>query len=192
MSDSGTFNRASRPGDWPVILIFACAALGFTASMVDYERSVARSERDRAEMLATECSLAQSQLEDLGKFLSDPGTRLIPLTGSGAFGSSTASIAWNMAGGHGYLVCDSLPVLDAGRGYEIWALQGGDDPVKLVTVDARPGLSIYPLRLSEMNLSRGNFSRGNFSGTNSGKMRVEITAGPRAEDKTPIFAGEIE
>jgi hypothetical protein len=177
MNDSGSFSPASRPSDWPIILIFACAALGFTASMVNYERSVARSERDRAEMLSTECSLAQSQLEDLGKFLSDPGTRLIPLTGSGAFGSSTASIAWNMAGGRGYLVCDSLPILDAGRGYEIWAQQGSDDAVKLVTVDAHPGTSIYPLQLS---------------GANSGKMRVEITAGPRAEDKTPIFAGEIE
>jgi hypothetical protein len=182
MNDSGSFSPASRPGDWPIILIFACAALGFTASMVDYERSAMRSERDRAEMLATDCALAQGQLEDLGKFLSDPGTRLIPLTGSGALGSSTASIAWNMSRGHGFLLCDSLPVLDAGSGYEIWAQQVGDGPVKLVTVDARPGMSIYPLQLSGANIS----------GANSGKMRVEITAGPRAEDKTPIFAGEIE
>ena len=50
------------------------------------------------ELLATECSNAEGQLEDLGKFLADPHTQLIPLTRSGGFAANRAMIAWNPIG----------------------------------------------------------------------------------------------
>ena len=114
---------------WSIVLVFACVALGFTASAADYERIVANSERNQAGLLGTECSAVEGQIEDLGKFLADPNTRLIPLVGSGEFAAAPAAIAWNSVQRHGYFLCDDLPVLDSGRGYELWALHGMDDPV---------------------------------------------------------------
>jgi len=169
-------NQPQNAG-WSVILIFACVALGFTASAADYERIAATGERNHAELLATECSSAEGQLEDLGKFLADPHTHLIPLTRSGELAVNPAVIAWNTVDRRGYFLCDDLPVLDAGRGYELWALRAMSDPVKLATLDAKPGLSVYPFR--------------DWAGM-SGKMRLEITAGPRSVEKNPVFAGDIE
>jgi hypothetical protein len=162
---------------WSLILIFACVALGFTASAADYERIAATGERNHAELLATECSSVEGQLEDLGKFLADPQTRLISMTRQTGFAASPGVIAWNTAQGHGYFLCDGLPILNAGHGYELWAIQGTNDPVKLATFDAKPGISVYPLE-DEQGMS--------------GKMRLELTAGPRSMEKNPVFAGDIE
>ena len=169
-------NQAHSTG-WPVVLVFSCIALGFTASAADYERIAANSERNHAELLATECSNAEGQLEDLGKFLADPHTQLVPLTRSGRFAANPAMIAWNPVERHGYFLCDHLPVFDAGQGYQLWALRGMDDPAKLATLDAKPGISVYPFRLWQGMV---------------GKMRLEITAGARLADKSPAFAGDIE
>jgi hypothetical protein len=169
-------NQANGTG-WSIILVFACVALGFTASAADYERIAATSERNQRELLATECSAVEGQLEDLGKFLADPHTRLIPLAGSGEFAADPAAIAWNAVERHGYFLCDDLPVLDSGRGYELWASQGMDDPVKVAMWDIKPGASVYPFR---------------FWQPIAGKVRLEITAGPRSAQKSPVFAGEIE
>jgi hypothetical protein len=162
---------------WSIIFVFACVALGFTASAADYERIVATSERNQAGLLGTECSAVEGQIEDLGKFLADPNTRLIPLVGSGEFAAAPAAIAWNSVQRHGYFLCDDLPVLDSGRGYELWARHGMDDAVKVAGWDAKPGASVYPFRVWEPT---------------AGKMRLEITAGPRSGEKSPAFAGEIE
>jgi hypothetical protein len=162
---------------WSIVLVFACVALGFTASAADYERIVANSERNRAGLLGTECSAVEGQIEDLGKFLADPNTRLIPLVGSGEFAAAPAAIAWNSVQRHGYFLCDDLPVLDSGRGYELWALHGADDPMNIAIWDVKPGASVFPFRVWEPT---------------TGKMRLEITAGPRSVEKSPVFAGEIE
>jgi hypothetical protein len=168
--------QTQRSG-WSIVLIFACVALGFTASAADFERIVASRERNEAELLATECSTAEGKLEDLGKYLADPNTRLISLTRSGEYAARPAVIAWNSPQRQGYFLCDDLPVLDAGEGYELWALSGSDDPVKVATIDARPGDSVYPFRIWQ---------------TTAGKLRLEITAGSRSQEKSPVFAGEIE
>jgi hypothetical protein len=169
-------NHSNGTG-WSIVLVFACVALGFTASAADYERIVATSERNHAELLGTECSAVEGKIEDLGKFLADPNTRLIPLAGSGEFAANPAAIAWNAVEQHGYFLCDDLPVLDSGRGYELWALHGMNDPVKVAIWDVKPGASVYPFRVWEPM---------------AGKIRLEITAGPRSVEKSPVFAGEIE
>lgn len=166
----------------PITLVFACAALGFVASALQYERVVAGTERNRAELLAMAYSTAQGQLEDFGRFLSDPHTRLISLAASESVASKRAVIAWNAADRTGYFLCDDLPVLDSGTNYELWALHGSDDPVKLASIGAKPGDSIYPL---------GSWPVGSWRGI-EGKIRVEVTAGPRSVAKTPVFSGEIE
>lgn len=166
-----------EPSGWPVVLVFACVALGFTAAAAEYERVAATTERNHAELLATECSVAEGKLEDLGKFLADPHTRLITLARSGSFAGNTAMVAWNSVEGHGYFFCDDLPTLDADSGYEVWALRASGEPVRIAILDAKAGASVYPLRGLQ---------------TMSGKMRLEITAGPRLPDKSPVFAGDIE
>ncbi|MGD0387943.1 MAG: anti-sigma factor [Tepidisphaeraceae bacterium] len=166
-----------RRSNWSGLLVFACLALGFVASAVQYERVAATSQRDRAEILATADSRMEGQLEDLGKLLSDPQTRMVRLTGSPGSSVANAVIAWNAAARRGYLLCDQLPVLDSGSGYELWALHGGDDPVKIATIVAKAGDSVYLFQAwGEMD----------------GKIRLQITAGPRSSDKPPILAGEIQ
>jgi hypothetical protein len=159
------------------LLIFACLALGFAASAVQYERIAATSQRNRAELLATADSRMEGQLEDLGKLLSEPQTRMIRLTGSPGSSVANAVIAWNAAARRGYLLCDQLPVLDSGSGYELWALHGSDDPVKIATIVAKAGDSVYLFQAwREME----------------GKIRLQITAGPRSSGKPPILVGDIE
>ena len=160
---------------WLSLLVLACLAMGFAASAVQYERIAATNQRNRAELLATADSRMEGQLEDLGKFLSQPQTRIIRLTGSAGSSIANAVIAWNAAAGRGYLLCDQLPVLDCG--YEIWVLHGGDDPVKIATIVAKAGDSVYLFQAL---------------GAMDGKIRLEITAGPRSSDKPPILVGEIE
>jgi len=163
------------PG-WSLVLVVACVALGFSASAAEYERVAASSERNRAEVLATTCSTVEGQLEDIGKFMAAPHTRIVTLQPLPGMATSSAVIAWNSSQQDGYFLCDDLPVLDAGSGYEIWALHAGDDPVKVATVNAKPGASVYPFR----------------SWAIPGKLRIEVTSGPRSAAKTPIFAGDIE
>jgi hypothetical protein len=178
-SNPGRADRRDEPGgtSWAIILVFACIALGFTASAADYERIVANQERDQAGLVATECSVAEGKLEDIGKFLADPHTRLISLSGTGGFATEPAAIAWNSIEQNGYFLCDTLPAQDAGRGYELWALNGMGEPVKVADWDAKPGASVFPFKVEQPF---------------EAKTRLEITAGPRSADKSPAFAGEIE
>jgi hypothetical protein len=162
---------------WAGVLVFACLALGFAASAVQYERVAVTSQRNRAEILATADSRVEGQLEDLGKFLSDPQTRMIRLTGSAGSPVANAVIAWNTAARRGYLLCDQLPVLDSGNGYELWALHGGDEAVKIATIVAKAGDSVYLFQAWRAM---------------DGKIRLQITAGPRSSGKPPILAGEIQ
>jgi hypothetical protein len=173
-------NVKSQPSPgtgWAMVLVFACIALGFVASVAEYERMDASTERNRAELLATSYSTIEGQLEDIGKFLADPHTRIISLKGSQGLSSTAAVIAWNTAEQNGYFLCDALPTLDSGTGYEIWTLHENDDPVKVATINAKPGASVYPFRSWQAI---------------PGKLRLEVTAGPRAAVKTPVFAGDIE
>ncbi len=166
----------SHRSEWTGVLLLACLALGFAASIAEYERVMLSAERQRAEALATRSSLAEGQLEDIGKFLSDSHTRLTALHGMGSAGND-AVVAWNSLNQDGYFFCDDLPVLEAGSGYELWALHGTDVPVKLATIHAEPGASVYPFRSWP---------------STPGKLRLEVTAGPRNSAGNPIFAGEIE
>jgi hypothetical protein len=174
---SNLISQPSHRSGWSVVLVFACVALGFVASMAEYERINASTERNRAELLATSYSTVEGQLEDIGKFLADPHTRIISLKGSQGLSSTAAVIAWNTAQQNGYFLCDALPTLDSGTGYEIWTLHENDNPVKIATIDAKPGASVYPFRSWQ---------------SIPGKLRLEVTAGPRSAAKTPVFAGDIE
>jgi hypothetical protein len=162
---------------WAGVLVFACLALGFAGSAVQYERVAATNQRNRAELLATADSRMEGQLEDLGKLLSDPQTRMVRLTGLPGSSVANAVIAWNAAARRGYLLCDQLPVLDSGSGYELWALHGGDEAVKIATIVARAGDSVYLFQAWRQM---------------DGKIRLEITAGARSPGKPPILSGEIE
>ena len=113
-------------------------------------------------MLATADSRMEGQLEDLGKFFSEPQTRMIRLTGSPGSSVANAVIAWNTSSPRGYLLSDQLPVLDSGSGYELWMLHGGDDPVKIATIVAKAGQSVYPFQAW---------------GAMEGRIRLQITAG---------------
>jgi len=166
-----------RRSGWAGVLILACLALGFAGSAVQYERVAATSERNRAEILAAADSRTEGQLEDLGKLLSDPQTRMVRMAGLPGSSVANAVIAWNAGARRGYLLCDQLPVLDSGGGYELWALHGGDEPVKIATIVAKAGDSVYLFQAWRAM---------------DGKIRLEITAGARSSGKAPILAGEIE
>jgi hypothetical protein len=161
---------------WAGSLILACLGLGFAASAVEYERVAATAQRNRADTLAAMDSVHEGRLEDVGKFLSNPQTRLIRLAPSDDAAVSSAVIAWNSAEQRGYLFCDELPVLDTGERYELWAV-GAANPVKLASIEARVGSSVYAFQ-AETAIA--------------GKTRVEVTAGARSGNKVAILAGEID
>lgn len=162
---------------WTGLLIFACLGLGFAASAAQYERITATAQRSRADIFADMDSVVEGRLEDVGKFLANPQTRLIRLSPSDETGIRGAVIAWNAAAQRGYLLCDQLPVLDQGDTYQLWAIGAANDPVRVATFKPRIGNSVY------------SFQAGSEI---AGKMRVEITAGARSPDKSPILAGEID
>jgi hypothetical protein len=166
---------------WPVVLFFACLGLGFAASAVEYERVTATAQRDRADVLAAVDSVMEGRMEDLGKFLSNPQTQLIHLASTADSGFAGAVIAWNSSEQRGYLMCDQLPVLEQGDKYEVWAISSADGAVKLASIQAKAGSSIYSFEAS-----------GLLGGSVAAKTRVEITAGARSPNKSPMWAGEIE
>jgi hypothetical protein len=169
-------NRSCR-SSWPGLLIFACLGLGFAASAVEYERVTATAQRDRAEVLATMDSVEEGRLEDIGKFLASPQTRIIHLSPSDGAGIGSAVIAWNAPQQRGYLLCDRLPVLDPGDVYEVWAISAAEDAMKLASIEAKVGNSVYSFQAA---------------GIIAGKTRVEVTAGARSPNKSPILSGEID
>src|SRR5580658_4548372 len=120
MSNTGENQDPRTP--WAGSLILACLGLGFAASAVEFERVAATAQRNRANTLAAVDSVYEGRLEDIGKFLSDPQTRLIRLAPSDDAGISSAVVAWNAAAQRGYLLCDDLPVLNSGNNYEMWAI----------------------------------------------------------------------
>jgi hypothetical protein len=145
-----------RTGGWTPILIFACLALGFTASAVEYERARAVGERDRANLLAADDSVVAGRIEDLGKFLADSQTRWIRLTDPQNTVGMHAVVAWNAQNQSGYLFCDQLPPLDAGTSYELWTLHGSDDPQSVAAIAPQAGASVYPFRLQSGGMVIGN------------------------------------
>jgi hypothetical protein len=167
-----------RSGSWTPILIFTCLALGFAASAVEYERTRAVGERNRANVMAADDSVSQGRMEDLGKFLSDSRTRWIHLSNPDDVGGMRGVIAWNPESQSGYFFCDRLPVLDAGSRYELWALPGTGDPESVATISPQAGMSVYPFHFLSGSVVAGN--------------RLEITAGPRTESKGAILSGEID
>jgi hypothetical protein len=169
--------RARRQGSsWATTLILACLALGFTASAVEYERVRVRSEQERAEWLSTADSSMEGQFEDLGKFLADPQTRLIRLTGLESSPLPSAAIAWNTSEQKGYLLCDQLPALNAGMAYEVWVRRGSDAPIRIAGIQPEAGSSVYLFRATGVK----------------SRDRLEISAGPPSAGKTPILTGEFE
>ena len=173
MGDDASQVRPRR-ANWSGTLILACLALGFTASAVKIEQVRIRSEQDRVNVLATADSESESRLEDLGRFLAEPQTRLIRLSRLDAT-ASDAVIAWNPSLRRGYLLCDGLPPLDPSVDYELWVLHESDTPVRLAGISARAGKSAYP------------FQADGDIGT---KDHLEITAGPREAGKSPIFSAD--
>ena len=162
---------------WAAPLILACLGLGFAASAVEYERVVATAQRDRADALAAIDSVYEGRLEDIGKFLSDPQTRLIRLAPSEDASISGAVIAFNGPEQRGYLLCDDLPMLGSGDNYEMWAIGAGAVPVKIASFEAKVGHSVYSFQ------ARAAIG---------GKTRLEVTAGARSHGKVAVLAGEID
>jgi len=163
---------------WPTVVIFACLAVGFLASAVEFQRSTIQTQRQQSQVLATADSEVEGRMEDVGKFLSDPQTKYIHLTGSDGQPASHAVIAWNPAQQSGYLFCDQLPVLDPGIGYELWGLRPSADPVKIASVQPAAGTSVYPFRIRDHGFEIGN--------------RIEITAGPRSATNSALLSGQVD
>jgi hypothetical protein len=162
---------------WGGALVVACLILGVLGSLVQYERSELRSEQARAAGFQTEDSLMEARSEDLGRFLAQPQTRLIRLTGTDASSDVEAALALNPAKPMGYFLCDQLQALDHGSHYEIWTRSGAEEARQMGGIDARPGVSVYPFK-ADLDLKGAN--------------RVEITAGPRSAGNGPIFVGEMD
>jgi hypothetical protein len=163
---------------WPTVVIFACLALGFLASAVEFQRTTIQTQRQQTQVLATADSEVEGRMEDVGKFLSDPQTKNIHLLGADGQAVSHAVIAWNAAQQSGYLFCDQLPVLDTGIGYELWGLRPSADPVKIASVQATAGTSVYPFRIRDHGMEIGN--------------RIEITAGPRSATNSALLSGQVD
>jgi hypothetical protein len=169
--------QATRRGPgWAGTLILACLALGFCASAVELERSWGLGQQQRAELLATADSEVSGQLEDLGRFLADPQTRLIRLNLGNSSAVGSASVVWNASREKGYLLCDQLRMLDADAAYEVWARHGSEQPIRLAGIYPKSGQSVYPFRASGVKT----------------RDRLEITAGPRSAGNAPIFTGEFD
>jgi hypothetical protein len=151
-------------------------ALGFTASAVEYEQARVKGERERAGVLAAADSEMQGRLEDLGKFIADPQTRVIRLTGENSSLISNAVIVWNATEEKGYLLCDELKTLEPAMMYELWIKHGTDEPMKVAGIEPRPGMSVYLFRASGVK----------------SQDRLEITAGPPSTGKSPILSGEFD
>jgi hypothetical protein len=156
--------------------VLACLALGFTASAVQYERLRVKGERERAGLLATADSEVEGQLEDLGKFLAEPETRLIRLTRADSSPIANAVIAWNASQQKGYLLCDDLRALDPAMAYELWVRRGSDEPMRIAGIEPKAGVSVYQFRASGVK----------------SQDRLEITAGPPSVGKSPILSGEFD
>jgi len=161
---------------WGTILVLACLALGFTASAVEYERVRVKGERERAGLLATADSEVEGQLEDLGKFLAEPQTRLIRLAGANSSPIANAVIAWNSVEQKGYLLCDDLKALEPASAYELWVKRGSDEPIRIAGIEPKAGVSVYQFRASGVK----------------SRDRLEITAGPPSAGKSPILSGEFD
>jgi hypothetical protein len=170
------WERRSGAAGWGTTLVLACLALGFTASAVQYERVRARSELERAGVLADASSEVEGQLEDLGKFMAEPGTRVIRLTESDSSPIASAAIAWNESEQRGYLLCDDLPALDPSMAYELWVRRGSDEPMRIAGIHSKAGMSVYQFRASGVK----------------SRDRLEITAGPPSAGKSPILSGEFD
>jgi hypothetical protein len=161
---------------WGMTLVLACLALGFMGSAVEYERVRVKGERERAGLLATADSEVEGRLEDLGKFLADPGTSVIRLTGADSSPIADAVIAWNASEQKGYLLCDNLKALQPATVYEMWVRRGSDEPMRIAGIEPKAGVSVYLFRASGVK----------------SQDRLEITAGPPSTGKSPILSGEFD
>jgi hypothetical protein len=157
-------------------LVLACLALGFTASAVEFERVQMKGEQDRAGLLATADSEVEGQLEDLGKFLAQPGTRVIRLTGADSSPIADAVMAWNASEQKGYLLCDELKALEPAMVYEMWVRRGTDEPMRIAGIEPKAGASVYLFRANGVK----------------SQDHLEITAGPPSAGKSPILSGEFD
>ncbi|HEX4053952.1 MAG TPA: anti-sigma factor [Tepidisphaeraceae bacterium] len=172
----GYVQEPARGTGWGAMLVVACLALGFSASAVEYERVWGQGQQQRAELLETADSEAAGQLEDLGKILADPQTRLIRLTAMDASPITNAMIVWNSSRQKGYFLCDQLRMLDAGMTYEVWTRRGSDEPIRIAGIQPKAGQSVYPFRAT------GAQSRD----------RLEISAGAPSAQNAPILTGEFD
>ncbi|MGA2583447.1 MAG: hypothetical protein ABSG31_09240 [Tepidisphaeraceae bacterium] len=175
--DSGRDNSNSNVQTWAGTVVIACMAIGLLSAICRFEMARLQAERERAMNLAGEASLVEAQQEDLGKLLSDPDTRLIPLSATNYSDLRGATMAWNERLQRAVLFCDKLPILGDADQYEIWVADSSGTFSRLGGVDAHPGVSVYPIR---------------FAALASPMSRLEITAGPRELAKGPVLVGEIQ
>jgi len=124
-------------------------AAGLRAQLAEQMRTVSdlRLKLDEQERTLT---LVQAQATEQGRtlaLLSDPETRLVSLAGLKPRPQAQGRIIWNARAG-GLLVATDLPVLPAGKIYELWAITGGKPlPAGLFGLDAegKGTLAVAPL-----------------------------------------------
>jgi len=177
MNGNDPSGHEADSSSWAGVLIICCLALGFLAAMFHWEQTRYQTERDRASTLLTAAELSAARAESLGRNMADPRTRLIYLSGPLLADVRGATLAYNEAIHWAALFCDRLPILEAGRHYEIWA---GDDQVqwtRLASIDPEPGTSVYPFY---------------WSAAPGRPQRIEISAGPRLSQQQSLLGGPIQ
>jgi hypothetical protein len=172
----GYANAHRKSSGWGAVLVIACLAIGLLAAAVQMLREQLRTEEYRANEMNTSAVFVESQAENLGKFMADPHTVLVGMSGSSGSAVHSASLAWNPAQNSGVLFCDELPIFDASRQYEIWSTGDAGSASRLAEIRAKPGTSVYPFKAIP---------------TSGDVSRFEITAGPRVPGQAPILAGSL-
>jgi len=177
MNGNDPSGHEADSSSWAGVLIICCLALGFLAAMFHWEQARYQTERDRAATLLTAAELGMARAESLGRNLADPRTRLIHLSGPLLTEAGGAALAYNEAIHWAALFCDRLPRLDSGRHYEIWAGADQSQWVRLASIDAEPGTSVYAFH---------------WSAAPGRLQRIEISAGPRVSQQPPLLSGQIQ
>jgi hypothetical protein len=113
-----------------LLLILACLALGIVLAWGVHERSQRAALSARNEKLANAYVVVLAKRSDLVGFLTDPRTHLYHLAGQGPALGQSVTVAWQQSTGHGLLMGEHVPTLQAGRSYVLWQLDKSDHPTR--------------------------------------------------------------
>lgn len=92
--------------------------------------ATASSQMKEYQKTSKDMQLQIASLSDTKRFLTMPGNVVIPLGGLALNPKASATIVWNSSNQSTYIAMDKLPVQDATKQYQLWAIVDGK-PVDL-------------------------------------------------------------